>query len=392
MRMQSPPAPPALSSKLPDVGTTIFSVMTALANAHGAINLSQGFPGFDCDEDLKTAVADAMRDGYNQYPPMPGWAPLREILSETAKKLRGAAYDPETEITITSGATEALYATISVVVRPGDEAIILEPAYDCYKPAIELNGGKAVRVKLSPEDFSIDWAAVRAAVTDRTRAVIVNSPHNPTGAVLRPEDLEELKKLAQAHDLFVISDEVYEHIVFDGKPHLSMAADPELRARSFVVGSFGKSLHVTGWKIGYCFAPEEMTREFRKIHQYLTFTTSTPFQVGIANYLQAKGTDALTSIAPLYERKRDLFRSLMADSRFQPLPSGGTYFQLYRYDGISDLPDTEFVKELTIKHGVAAIPVSAFYTAEPPGQKLIRFCFAKNDDELKKAAEILCKI
>jgi methionine aminotransferase len=378
-----------LQSKLPSVGTTIFTVMSRLASDLGAINLSQGFPDFDCDPELVEAVARHMRAGRNQYAPMQGVPVLREAIAAKYEEFHHHRYDPETEVTVTSGATEAIFAAVAAVVHPGDEAIVLEPCYDSYIPAIELSGGVAVVVPLRYPDYSIDWAAVRAAVTPRTRLLFINSPHNPAGSVLSPADIQELTALVRDTDLFIVSDEVYEHIIFDGVQHESMARHPELAARSFVVGSFGKTYHTTGWKIGYTVAPADLSTEFRKVHQFLTFSTITPVQYGLADFLTSRR--GLRELPAFFQRKRDLFLKLMEGSRFRPLKSRGSYFQLMDYSAITSEHDAEFAVRLTREHGVASIPTSPFLSrsAAPP---VLRFCFAKKDETLERAAERLCKV
>ena len=378
-----------LSSKLPDVGLTIFSVMSQLAAEHRAINLSQGYPDFDVSPALIDRVVYYMRQGCNQYAPMTGVPALREAIAAKVAALYDAVYDPETEVTVTSGATEALYAAITAVVGPGDDVIIVEPAYDAYEPAVRLNGGQAVFVPMTFPGYRMDWERVRQAVSDRTRLLILNSPHNPTGSVLTAEDIAQLKTVVAGSDLLILSDEVYEHIVFDGRRHASMARDPELRRRSFVVSSFSKTYHATGWKIGYCLAPAPLSAELRKVHQYLTFASNTPIQMALADYLD-RHTDHL-GLSGFYQKKRDFFASLLGPSRFRPLPCEGTYFQMVDYSAISDEPDTAFARRMTIEHGVAAIPPSVFYD-QLDDHRVLRFCFAKNEDTLKEAAEKLCRI
>jgi len=378
-----------LPSKLPDVGLTIFSVMSQLAADHRAINLSQGYPDFDVSPALIDRVVYYMRQGCNQYAPMTGVPALRKAIADKAVALYDAVYDPEAEVTVTSGATEALYAAITAVVRPGDDVVIVEPAYDAYEPAVRLNGGRAVFVPMTFPGYRMDWERVRQAVSDRTRLLILNSPHNPTGRVFTAEDIAQLKTLVAGSDLFILSDEVYEHIVFDGRRHASMARDPELRRRSFVVSSFGKTYHATGWKIGYCLAPAPLSAELRKVHQYLTFASNTPIQMALADYL-ARHADHLV-LSDFYQEKRDLFASLLGPSRFRPLHCEGTYFQMVDYAAISDEPDTVFARRMTIDHGVAAIPPSVFYH-QGNDHRVLRFCFAKNDATLKEAAEALCRI
>lgn len=376
----------ALNSKLPDVGTTIFTTMSALAAKHDAINLGQGFPDFPMNQQLVNAVSRAMQGNYNQYAPMPGWMPLREAIAEKIQYLYGAEVDPDQEITITPGGTYAIYSALTAILSPGDEVIVLEPAYDSYIPNIVVNGAKPVLVSLNPADFSINWEAVNAALSASTKAIIINSPHNPTGAVLKENDITELQKLIRKKDLFIISDEVYEHLIFDGRSHLSMLRHPDLRERSFVCFSFGKTYHCTGWKLGYCVAPAALTREFRKIHQFNCFSCHTPSQVGIAEYLQHR--DAYQELGGFLQQKRDHFLQCMKDTRFRFLPSYGSYFILASYEQITDEEDAAFAIRMTEQYGVATIPVSAFYQ-QRVSQKLLRFCFAKKESTLEKAAERL---
>jgi methionine aminotransferase len=378
-----------LQSKLPAVGTTIFTVMSRLASDLGAINLSQGFPDFDCDPELVEAVARHMRAGRNQYAPMQGVPALREAISAKYQDFHGRRYDPETEITVTSGGTEAIFDAVAAIIHPGDEAIVLEPCYDSYIPAIELSGGTSVIVPLRYPDYTIDWNAVRAAVTSKTRLLMLNSPHNPTGSVLGAGDIRELMALVSGTDLLIVSDEVYEHIIFDGLQHESMARHPELAARSFVVGSFGKTYHTTGWKIGYTVAPADLTAEFRKVHQFVTFATITPVQHGLADFLNSR--KGLAELPAFFQRKRDLFLKLMEGSRFRPLTSHGSYFQLMDYSDITAERDADFAVRLTKEHGVASIPTSPFLyqSSAPP---VLRFCFAKKDETLERAAERLRQV
>ena len=378
-----------LRSRLPSVGTTIFTVMSKLAADVGAINLSQGFPDFDCDPALIDAVVRHMRAGLNQYAPMPGALALRQAIAAKYARTHGATYDPETEVTITSGATEAIFDAVASVVHPGDEVIVLEPCYDSYVPGIELNGGVPVLVPLQLPDYRIDWAAVAAAITPRTRLLMINSPHNPTGSIMTADDIAALTAIVQRSGIYIVSDEVYEHIIFDGARHESLSRHPELAARSFVAGSFGKTFHVTGWKVGYVVAPAALTAELRKVHQYVTFSTMTPVQHGIADLLNDQ--EALDALPSFFQRKRDLFLQLMKDSRFRPLPCRGSYFQLMDYSAISDLADAEFAMWLTREHGVAAIPTSPFlYKTRAP--QVVRFCFAKKDETLERAAERLRRV
>jgi methionine transaminase len=371
-----------IDSKLPGVGTTIFTVMTRLAAEHGAVNLSQGFPDFDCDPALIDAVSRQMREGRNQYAPMAGVPALRQGIAAKFLRLYGAHYDAESEVTVTSGATEALFDAIAAVVRPGDEVVVIEPCYDSYVPAIEINGGVPVVARMDLSDFHVDWDDVRRAVGPRTRLLIVNSPHNPTGTVLGQEDLASLTSILAHTDALVLSDEVYEHIIFDGLRHESLARHPELARRSFIVGSFGKTFHTTGWKVGYCVAPEALTSEFRKVHQFVTFATNTPVQHALAGFLQAERLDAL---APFYQQKRDRFLDVMEGSRFKPLPCRGSYFQLMDYSALSDERDDAFAQSLTRKAGVASIPLSPFLHRQQAG-RVLRFCFAKKDETLEAAA------
>jgi methionine transaminase len=378
-----------LSSKLPRVGTTIFTVMSKLAAEHNAINLSQGFPDFDCPPELVEAVHKAMLAGHNQYAPMPGVMKLREMIAEKTEGLYGTIYNPDTEITITAGATQAIFTAIAATIREGDEVIMFEPAYDCYEPAIELNGGKAIYLQLKAPEYHINWNEVKKVVTHRTRMIIINSPHNPTGAVLRSEDMKQLEKLTKNTDILILSDEVYEHIIFDDNEHESMAKYPNLANRSFIVSSFGKTFHTTGWKIGYCVAPKQLMVEFRKVHQYLVFTANTPVQYGIAEFLRNK--KHYQSLGNFYQKKRDKFNKLLKGSRFTLVPSPGTYFQLLGYKDITTEKDNDYTIRLIKEHGVAAIPISVFYH-KPVYDHMLRFCFAKKDETIEKAAEILRKI
>lgn len=378
------PAP--LGSRLPAVGTTIFTVMSRLAQECRAINLSQGFPDFNAEDVLFERVAHWMRAGHNQYPPMAGCLPLREAVAAKIETLYGTRYDVEAEITITAGATQALSTAVAACVHPGDEVIVFEPVYDSYVPSIELAGGKAVRLRLAAPDYRPDWTAVAAAITPRTRMIMINTPHNPTATVWQRTDLDRLAELVRGTGIVIVADEVYEHIVFDGVAHASCAAHAELAERSFVVSSFGKTYHITGWKVGYVVAPRELMAEFRKVHQFNVFTVNTPVQLALADYMADASRHA--GLAAFYQAKRDFFRSALAGSRFELLPSRGTYFQLARYDAISDLGDTAFCEYLTREVGVAAIPVSAFF-ADGHDDKVVRFCFAKNEATLAAACEKL---
>ena len=376
-----------IDSKLPDVGTTIFTVMSKMAADHGAINLSQGYPDFPVPDALVERLNHYTASGMNQYPPMHGIPYLREQISKLVLETYGVSLDPETETTVVSGATEGLFVAIHAVVRPGDEVIVFDPAYDSYGPAIDLAGGRTVRLPLSAPDFHIDWNRVSQAINHRTRAIIINSPHNPTGAVISAEDLDQLAKLVSDRDIYLISDEVYEHMVFDNARHHSLMTHKALRPRTFCISSFGKTYHATGWKVGYCLAPAALTREFRKVHQFVTFTTHTPSQWAIADFLE-NHADHHRELAGFYQGKRDTFLQVMSGVGFTMSPSAGTYFQLAGYDALSPLDDITFVEQLTREAGVAAIPVSVF-CEQPPEMKLGRFCFAKEDDTLFEAAEKL---
>lgn len=381
--------PSAITSKLPHVGVTIFTTMSKLAADYNAVNLSQGFPDFDPHPDLIDLVGDAMADGLNQYAPMQGVPALRERIAEKVKDLYGASVDPDTDITITSGATEALFAAIAAVVHPGDEVVVIEPAYDAYAPVIDLNNATPVYVPMGFPDYAIDWERVRQAITKRTRMIILNSPHNPTGTALGSADITALQEIVSIHDIFILSDEVYEHIIFDQRAHESMLRYPDLAAKSFVVSSFGKTYHTTGWKIGYCAAPAPLSKEFQKVHQFLTFASNTPIQQAYAQILQRP--DLYLELSGFYQRKRDMFLKLMENSRFTALPCAGTYFQMMDYSAITNAPDLEFAHRMTKEHGVAAIPPSVFYH-DRQDHKVLRFCFAKKDETLEQAAEILCRI
>ncbi|MBS0308343.1 MAG: pyridoxal phosphate-dependent aminotransferase [Proteobacteria bacterium] len=375
-------------SKLPQVGVTIFSTMSALAAEKGAVNLGQGFPDFDCDPALIDAVDAAMRQGLNQYPPMPGVPALRAAIAEKIGKLYGCTYDPASEITVTAGATQALLTAILCCVHPGDEVIVIEPAYDSYLPAIALAGGVPVTVQMTigAAGYTVPWDKVAAAVTPKTRLFIINTPHNPTGSILRPADMEKLAAIVRDSAILILSDEVYEHMVYDGARHESVCRHPELAARAFVVSSFGKTYHVTGWKVGYVVAPAALSVEFRKLHQFNVFTVNTPMQHALAAYM-ATPTPYL-ELSDFYQRKRDLFRDGLQASRFRLLPADGTYFQCVDYSRVSNLPEIEFATWLTAEIGVAAIPVSAFYRqAHESG--IVRFCFAKRDDTLQSALRLL---
>lgn len=383
------PAPPAVTSRLPRVGTTIFTVMSALAQQTGAVNLGQGFPDFDCDPRLLDHVTDAMRDGLNQYPPMAGVPALRETISRKIETLYGRRYDADREITVTAGATQAILTAILCCVHPGDEVIVLEPCYDSYAPNIELAGGRVVRVPLVPGSFRPDFARIEAAMSPRTRAFVVNSPHNPSGTVWTRDEMERLAALLAPTDVLLISDEVYEHMVYDGVHHVSAASIPELARRAFVVSSFGKTHHVTGWKVGHVAAPAALTAEFRKVHQFNVFTVNTPVQHGLARYMA--DPEPYLGLAAFYQRKRDLFRQGLQATRLRLLPCEGTYFQSVDYSAVSTLPEAEFCQWLTREVGVAAIPLSAFYEGGFE-QRIVRLCFAKRDETLRGALERLAGV
>ena len=377
---------PQLQSRLPSVGTTIFTVMSALAQETGAVNLGQGFPDFPCDPALPALVSAAMAEGLNQYPPMTGVAALREVVARKIETLYGHRYDAGSEITITAGATQAILTVVLACVHPGDEVVVLEPCYDSYAPNIELAGGRVVRVPLTPGSFRPDFALIAAALTPRTRLLIINSPHNPSATAWTGAEMQQLATLLAPTDVLLLADEVYEHMVFDGAPHVSASSLPALAARSFVVSSFGKTFHVTGWKIGTVAAPAPLMAEFRKVHQFNVFTVSTPMQHGIARYLA--DAQPYLGLPAFYERKRNLFRDGLAQTRLRPLQTQGSYFQLVDYSAVSQLPEADFCQWLTRKIGVAAIPLSAFY-ADGFEQKLARLCFAKSDDTLHLALQRL---
>jgi methionine transaminase len=380
---------PELVSRLPQVGTTIFTVMSALAQAHGAVNLGQGFPDFDCDPRLLDAVDAAMRAGLNQYPPMPGVTVLREAVAVKIAAMYGHHFDAGSEITITAGATQAIITTILAIVHPGDEVIVLDPCYDSYEPNIELAGGTAVHVPLTPGTFEPDFARIRAALSPRTRAIVINTPHNPSATVWSALQMRQLTETLRGTDVIVIADEVYEHMVFDGALHQSVARFPELAQRSFIVSSFGKTYHVTGWKVGYVAAPAPLMAEFRKVHQFNVFTVNTPMQHGLAAFM-ADASNHL-GLPAFYQRKRDLFRAGLATTRLRPLATTGSYFQCIDYSAVSELPEEAFCRWLTAEIGVAAIPLSAFYQGGFE-QRIVRFCFAKKDETLNLALERLARL
>lgn len=378
-----------LTSKLPNVGSTIFSVMSNLAREHRAINLAQGFPDFKSSEKLTQLVCAYMQKGYNQYAPMPGVPALRERIAEKISNMYGISVHPDEEVTVTAGATQGLFSTISTFVRPGDEVIIFEPAYDSYRPAIEVNGGKVIVFELEAPDFRVDWDAVQELLSERTRMIVINNPHNPTGTILNKEDLQALERITANTEILVLSDEVYEHLVYDGEEHQSVLRFPGLRERSIATYSFGKTFHNTGWKIGYCVAPKELMAEIRKVHQYTVFSVHTPTQFALADFME--NPQEYLSLNAFYQEKRDLLAQIMDGSNLKPIPSKGTYFQLFDYSLVSDEPDTEFVQRMTTEFGVAAIPVSPFY-GSGRDEKVIRLCFAKKPETLERAGELLRKI
>jgi methionine aminotransferase len=376
-----------LVNKLPGKGTNIFSVMSKMALDHGAINLAQGFPDFDGPQELRDRVAYHINHGHNQYAPLAGVVELREQIAAKVMDLYGCSIDPESEVTVTPGATEALYCAITAVVHPGDEVIVFDPSYDTYEPCISLNGGVIRHIAMHYPDFSIDWQQVRDAINRRTRLIILNTPHNPSGTMWTEHDIQMLREVIAERNIYLLSDEVYEHIKFDGNQHLSLLRYPDLAARTFAVSSFGKTYHVTGWRIGYCIAPRILMDDFLRIHQFINFSTNTPMQYAIADFLR-DFPQHHHDLGGFYQQKRDLFCELMADARFTLTPSAGTYFQLADYSMISDEPDTEFAARLTREHKVAAIPVSVFYK-QVPDQRVVRFCFAKHNDTLHQAVKIL---
>ncbi len=378
-----------LNSKLPTVGTTIFTVMSKLAQEHKAINLSQGFPDYDMPRTLIDYVDRSMKNGHNQYAPMHGLQVLRELVAEKISLFYQANYHPETEITITAGGTQAIFTALAATINTGDEVIIFEPAYDCYAPVVKLFGGLVKPFELQGPDYEIDWEMVKKLFTNNTKMIIINSPHNPTGSIIQQKDIDALIKLTKNTDILILSDEVYEHIIYDGVQHQSIALYPELRERSFIIASFGKLLHATGWKIGYCLAPAKLMLEFRKVHQFNVFSVNTPMQMGIANYLTNE--DIYKELAPFFQQKRDLFRTLLSQTNFKLLPCKGSYFQCVSYADFSDEKDIDFAKRLVIDYGVASIPISAFYTKNNE-EKIIRFCFAKKQETLEKAVERLMKL
>ncbi len=378
-----------IQSKLPNVGTTIFTVMSALATEHKAVNLGQGFPDYPMSEELTAKVAEAMKNGHNQYAPMPGLIGLRESIAEKVEFLYKTKINPDTEITITPGGTYAIYSSLTTILQPGDEVILFEPAYDSYIPNIEINGAKAVPLPLTYPDYKIDWDLVRSSITTKTKAILINSPHNPTGSVLDANDIAELKSVVANTNIFIVSDEVYEHLIYDGLPHESMLKHPELFERSFVNFSFGKTYHCTGWKLGYCIAPAAFTKEFRKVHQFNCFSCFTPAQVALAEYLKNK--DAYLSLPRFMQQKRDYFIELMKQTKFDLLNTSGSYFICASYGRISDESDKDLAIRLTKEAGVATIPLSAFYHNQKD-DKVVRFCFSKQNRTLQQAVERLMKI
>ncbi len=384
-----PEYPGQITSKLPNVGTSIFAVMSKLASENKAINLSQGFPDYPISEKLIARVNHYMKKGFNQYAPMPGVPDLRNAIAAKVHRSYQLNYDPDTEITITAGATQALFTAIAAFVKEGDEVIIFEPAYDSYAPAVRLQGGLVKFARLVRPGFGIQWDDVTKMVTNHTRMIIINSPHNPSGSVMKHDDMKQLELLTNNRDIIVLSDEVYEHLIFDGNRHYSACLFPDLASRSLIVGSFGKTFHATGWKTGFVLAPANLTAEFRKIHQFNVFAANTPIQYALADML--KDEETITGLPAFFQARRDLFASLINKSRFKPLPSEGTYFQLLDYSDISNLSEKEFATWLVSEHKLAVIPLSAFYH-DQLNQHLVRVCFAKTDETLSKAAEILCKI
>ena len=377
------------NSKLPNVGTTIFTVMSALANEHDAINLSQGFPDFHCDARLLKLVSNAMEQGYNQYAPMQGKHFLREGIAAKIEHLYNASVDPAREITITAGATQALFTAIGAFIGPGDEVILIDPSYDSYRPSVETFGGTPVIYEMQAPDYSVDWERFKSLITSRTKMIVINSPQNPCTAIFSHEDMENLTQITRGTDILILSDEVYEHIIFDNEEHQSVLRFPELYERSLITYSFGKTFHATGWKIGYCVAPPDLTEEFRKVHQFNVFSVNHPMQMAIANYISEPET--YVDLPNWFQRKRDSFTRILNQSRFNVIPSKGTYFQLADYSAISDEPDIDFAKRLTKEFGVAAIPVSVFYSSKRD-DKVVRFCFAKTEGVLEKAGELLMKV
>ena len=381
---------PRLESKLPDVGTTIFTIMSQMAHDHQAINLSQGYPDYDGPAALTERLAYYTTHGYNQYAPLAGVPALRKQVAAKVARFYDHLIDADTQVTITPGATEAIFCAVHAVVRPGDEVIMFDPVYDSYDPAVRLAGGVPVHLTLAAPAYRIDWAAVRRAITPRTRMIMINSPHNPSGSVVDEDDLRALLEITEQHDLIVVSDEVYEHLVYDGQPHWSVLRKARLAARSYAIFSFGKTFHVTGWKTGYCVAPPALMVEFKRVHQFVAFVTATPLQHALADFMTAH-PEHLTQLPAFYQNKRDLFNTAMVGSRFRLTPSAGTFFQLAEYSAVSSLQDRQMVEWLTKEIGVAAIPMSVFYQT-PPAQRYVRFCFCKEDETLRAAATKLCAL
>ncbi len=377
------------TSKLPNVGTTIFSIMSKLAHEEGALNLAQGFPGFGSDPKLHNLVSQAMAKGYNQYAPMPGIFRFRESITNKINTLYGSDYHPETDITITAGATQAIFTIVSTFICPGDEVIVLKPAYDCYEPAVLVNGGKVIPLQLKAPSYKVDWQSVEMAITSKTKMLFINTPHNPTGTILEASDMIVLQRILKNTNIILLSDEVYEHMLFDGKRHESVARYPELRKRSFITASFGKTFHTTGWKIGYTVAPKELMKEFQKVHQFNVFSVHHPSQYAITKYLD--DDSRYLELNEFFQHKRDVFLEAIKGSRFKAIPSSGTYFQMLDYCNITPNNDVAFAKELTINHKIAAIPTSVF-NLDQEDFKMLRFCFAKEDEVLKRAGEILCDL
>ncbi len=377
-----------IKSKLPQVGTTIFTVMSKLAQETKAVNLSQGFPDFDCDKALKKLVNKYIKEGKNQYAPMQGVLELRQAIAQKVNSSYNINIQ-ESDVTVTAGATQAIYNAITSIIRPGDEVVLIEPAYDCYKPTVQLCGGIARSYELNAPNYEIDWSSFARLITSKTRLIIINNPHNPLGKTLKKEDLESLQKLVSGTDIIILSDEVYEHIIFDNQEHWSVLRFPELQKRSFVTFSFGKTFHTTGWKMGYCIAPDFLTKEFLKVHQFNVFSVNTPTQYALAEYLQEE--EHYNNLGSFFQEKRDYFLENLSQSKFIPIPSEGTYFQLLDYSNISDLPDVEFAKMLTRKHHVAVIPISVFYSSKKD-DKIVRVCFAKTKKTLKEASTFLSKV
>lgn len=378
-----------ITSKLPNIGTTIFTTMSALAKEHNAINLSQGFPDFNCSPKLLELANKYINNGFNQYAPMPGVIQLRERIAEIMSLCYNVNYNAETEITVTAGATQGIYTTLAAFIHPGDEVIVFEPAYDCYVPAIELHGGIAIYSQLNPLDFSINWLDVQSKISSKTKMIMINSPHNPSGAVINANDLLELEKIVKAKNIIVLSDEVYEHMVFDGEIHQSVCLNKTLKDQSIIVSSFGKTVHTTGWKIGYVAAPKELMTEFRKVHQFLVFAVNHPFQLALADFLE--DSNNYLGLKNFYQQKRDLFLDLTKSSRLIPLKTNGTYFQLMSYKNISNENDTDMAIRLTKENRLATVPLSVFYKQKTDNH-LLRFCFAKKDETLERAAEIICAL